>query len=347
MIIITQPNATEEQIERVVAHVRKCGLEAQISRGESRVIIGVTGPVDCLREKPLAAMPGVEAIVPMLKPYKRAAYESRGAASTVEICGVSVGGDSAVTLICGPCSVESREHLLSIARAVKESGARILRGGAFKPRTSPYSFQGLREEGLRFLADARNETGLPVITEVMDPRDLPLVERYADCLQIGARNMQNFSLLKEVGRSHLPVLLKRGFSATIDELIHSAEYILSEGNMNVLLCERGIRTFETATRYTLDLTAVPILKAKTHLPVVVDPTHGIGLREFVPQMALAAVAAGADGLLIEVHPSPDDALSDGPQSLTFEQFALLMEDVRRLVTALRHQLVGVSSQPPG
>jgi len=338
MIIITQPNATEEQIERVVAHVRKCGLEAQISRGESRVIIGVTGPVDCLREKPLAAMPGVEAIVPMLKPYKRAAYESRGVASTVEICGVSVGGDSAVTLICGPCSVESREHLLSIARAVKESGARILRGGAFKPRTSPYSFQGLREEGLRFLADARNETGLPVVTEVMDPRDLPVVERYADCLQIGARNMQNFSLLKEVGRSHLPVLLKRGFSATIDELIHSAEYILSEGNMNVLLCERGIRTFETATRYTLDLTAVPILKAKTHLPVVVDPTHGVGLRAFIPQMSVAAVAAGADAIMLEVHDSPDVAKSDGEQALAPDMLERLVPRLRAVANAVGRDL---------
>ncbi|MEP6699500.1 MAG: 3-deoxy-7-phosphoheptulonate synthase [Verrucomicrobiota bacterium] len=338
MIIITQPNATEEQIERVVAHVRKCGLEAQISRGESRVIIGVTGAIDSLPEKPLAALPGVEAIVPMLKPYKRAAYESRGAASTVEICGVSVGGDSAVTLICGPCSVESREHLLSIARAVKESGARILRGGAFKPRTSPYSFQGLREEGLRFLADARNETGLPVITEVMDPRDLPVVERYADCLQIGARNMQNFSLLKEVGRSHLPVLLKRGFSATIDELIHSAEYILSEGNMNVLLCERGIRTFETATRYTLDLTAVPILKAKTHLPVVVDPTHGVGLRAFIPQMSVAAVAAGADAIMLEVHDAPDVAKSDGQQALAPDMLDRLVPRLRAVANAVGRDL---------
>jgi 3-deoxy-7-phosphoheptulonate synthase len=338
MIIITQPNATEEQIERVVARVREYGLEAQISRGASRVIIGVIGAEARIREKPFAAMPGVEAIVPVETPYKLASYESRGVASTVEICGVSVGGDSAVALICGPCSVESREQLLSIARTVKDCGARILRGGAFKPRTSPYSFQGLREDGLRFLADARNETGLPVITEIMDARDLPIVERYADCLQIGARNMHNFSLLKEVGRSHLPVLLKRGFSATINELIMSAEYILSEGNMNVLLCERGISTFETATRYTLDLNAVPILKAKTHLPVVVDPTHGVGLREFIPQMALAAVAAGADAIMLEVHDSPDLAKSDGEQALVPDMLAKLVPRLRAVANAVGRDL---------
>jgi len=338
MIIITQPNATEEQIEQVVARVREYGLEAQISRGASRVIIGVIGAEARIREKPFAAMPGVEAIVPVETPYKLASYESRGVASTVEICGVSVGGESAVALICGPCSVESREQLLSIARTVKDCGARILRGGAFKPRTSPYSFQGLREDGLRFLADARNETGLPVITEIMDTRDLPIVERYADCLQIGARNMHNFSLLKEVGRSHLPVLLKRGFSATINELIMSAEYILSEGNMNVLLCERGIRTFETATRYTLDLNAVPILKAKTHLPVVVDPTHGVGLREFIPQMAIAAVAAGADAIMLEVHDSPDLAKSDGEQALVPEMLVKLVPRLRAVANAVGRDL---------
>ena len=221
---------------------------------------------------------------------------------------------------------------------MKKAGARLLRGGAFKPRTSPYSFQGLQEDGLRFLADARNETGLPVITEIMDARDLPIVERYADCLQIGARNMQNFSLLKEVGRSHLPVLLKRGFSATINELIMSAEYILSEGNMNVLLCERGIRTFETATRYTLDLNAVPILKAKTHLPVVVDPTHGVGLREFIPQMSVAAVAAGADAIMLEVHDSPDLAKSDGEQALVPEMLNRLVPRLRAVANAVGRDL---------
>ncbi|HEY2614691.1 MAG TPA: 3-deoxy-7-phosphoheptulonate synthase [Chthoniobacterales bacterium] len=334
MIIITQPNATEEQIERVVARVREFGLDTHISRGASRVIIGVIGSEERIREKPLAAMPGVEAIIPVLKPYKLASYEFRGAASSVSVGDVKIGADEKVVLISGPCSVESGEQISSIARIVKKLGAKILRGGAFKPRTSPYSFQGLREDGLRFLADARRQTGLPVITEIMDPRDLPVVEKYADCLQIGTRNMQNFSLLKEVGRSRLPVLLKRGFSATISDLIMSAEYILSEGNMNVLLCERGIRTFENATRYTLDLNAVPILKSKTHLPVVVDPTHGIGLREFVPQMSLAALAAGADALMIEVHDSPQSAKSDGEQALLPEVFAELVPRLRAVAEAI-------------
>ncbi|MDQ2659995.1 MAG: 3-deoxy-7-phosphoheptulonate synthase, partial [Verrucomicrobiota bacterium] len=243
-----------------------------------------------------------------------------------------------IALICGPCSVESREQILSIARIVKDAGARVLRGGAFKPRTSPYSFQGLREEGLRFLAEARNETGLPVVTEIMDARDLSVVERYADCLQIGTRNMHNFSLLKEVGRSHLPVLLKRGFSATIDELILSAEYILSEGNPNVMLCERGIRTFESMTRFTLDLSAVPILKAKTHLPVVVDPTHGVGLRAYVPQMSLAAIAAGADAIMLEVHNSPDAAMSDGEQALYPETLSKLRPRLRAVANAIGRDL---------
>src|SRR6266516_4728523 len=315
MIVITQPNATEEQIQRIVTRVREFGLEAQISRGASRVIIGVIGPEALLREKPIAAMAGVEAIIPVLKPYKLAARDSRGSSS-----------------------VESREQIQSIATIVKESGAKILRGGAFKPRTSPYSFQGLREEGLRFLAEARAKSGLPVVTEVMDPRDLSMIEKYADCLQVGTRNMHNFSLLKEVGRSRLPVVLKRGFSATIYDLIMSAEYILNEGNSNVVLCERGIRTFETAARYTLDLSAVPILKSKTHLPVIVDPTHAIGLREFVPQMSLAAVAAGADALMIEIHDSPELAKSDGNQALTPEIFAELVPRLRAVATAIGRTL---------
>ncbi len=338
MIIITQPNATEEQIERVVARVREFGLDAQISRGASRVIIGVIGTEDRIREKPLAAMPGVEAIVPVEKPYKLASYESRGAASAVSIGDVKIGGDENVAVICGPCSVESQDQIAAIARTVKKLGAHVLRGGAFKPRTSPYSFQGLREDGLRFLAEARRETGLPVITEIMDARDLPVLEKYADCLQIGTRNMQNFSLLKEVGRSRLPVLLKRGFGATISDLIMSAEYILSEGNMQVLLCERGIRTFENAARYTLDLNAVPILKSKTHLPVVVDPTHGIGIREFIPQMALAAVAAGADAVMIEVHNSPQFAKSDGEQAIVPEVFADLMPRLKAVAEAIGRKM---------
>jgi len=273
----------------------------------------------------------------VLKPYKLAARDSRGA-SSVAIGGVPVGEHEKVVLICGPCSVESREQIFSIARIVKKSGAKILRGGAFKPRTSPYSFQGLREEGLRFLAEARAETGLPVITEIMDPRDLSVIEKYVDCLQVGTRNMHNFSLLKEVGRSKLPVLLKRGFSATINDLLMSAEYILSEGNMSVVLCERGIRTFETAARYTLDLSAVPLLKSKTHLPVIVDPTHALGLREFVPQMSLAAVAAGADALMVEVHDSPELAKSDGDQALTPKIFAELVPRLRAVAAAIGRAL---------
>ncbi|MGI9088744.1 MAG: 3-deoxy-7-phosphoheptulonate synthase [Chthoniobacterales bacterium] len=338
MIIITQPTATEEQIDQIVARLQEAGLDAEINRGASQVIVGVIGPEELFSDESFAGMPGVESVVPSTTPYKLASFEARGAASTVDICGVSIGGNSAIALICGPCSVESREQILAIARSVKDAGARVLRGGAFKPRTSPYSFQGLREDGLRFLAEARNETGLPVITEIMDARDLPVVERYADCLQIGTRNMHNFTLLKEVGRSHLPVLLKRGFSATIDELILSAEYILSGGNPNVLLCERGIRTFESTTRYTLDLSAVPILKAKTHLPVVVDPTHGVGLRAFVPQMSLAAVAAGADAIMLEVHNSPDAAMSDGEQALVPETLSKLMPRLRAVANAIGRDL---------
>jgi 3-deoxy-7-phosphoheptulonate synthase len=338
MIIITQPNASEPQIDRILARVRELGLEPQITRGASRLIIGVVGPEDRAREKPLAALPGVEAVLPTIKPYKLGSYEYRGAASPVAIGHVKIGGAEAVAVISGPCSVESRDQISSIAHTVKKLGAKILRGGAFKPRTSPYSFQGLREEGLQFLAEARDETGLPVITEIMDARDLPLVEKYADCLQIGARNMQNFSLLKEVGRGRLPVLLKRGFSATISELMLSAEYILSEGNMNVLLCERGIRTFETATRYTLDLSAVPILKAKSHLPVVVDPTHAVGLRDFVPQLSLAAIAAGADALMIEVHEMPELAKSDGEQALLPDAFAELVPRLRAVAQAIGRSL---------
>jgi 3-deoxy-7-phosphoheptulonate synthase len=338
MIIVTQPHATEAQIDRIIARVREFGLDAQIIPGATRIIIAVIGSDGLAREKPLAAMPGVEAVIPALKPYKLASYEFRGGASSVPIGNVKVGRTENIALISGPCSVESQEQILSIAKTVKKAGATILRGGAFKPRTSPYSFQGLEKDGLRFLARAREETGMPVITEIMDARDLALVEKYADCLQIGTRNMQNFSLLKEVGRSHLPVLLKRGFSATISDVIMSAEYILSEGNMNVLLCERGIRTFENATRYTLDLNAVPLLKSKTHLPVVVDPTHGIGLRDFVPQMALAAVAAGADAVMIEVHDSPQFAKSDGEQAILPDVFADLVPRLRAVAEAVGRRM---------
>jgi 3-deoxy-7-phosphoheptulonate synthase len=338
MIIITQPSVTEAQIDHIVARIEEYGLRSEVMRGQARVVIGVIGPDEVVREKPLGAIPGVESVVPVMKPYKLVVQENGSLPPPVSIGDVKIGSGQRVVLISGPCSVESKERLLTIAKAVKKAGARVLRGGAFKPRTSPYSFQGLGEDGLRFLAEARAETGLPIITEIMDTRDLARVESYADCLQVGSRNMQNFALLKEVGRSRLPVMLKRGFSATINDLLLSAEYILNEGNPRVLLCERGIRTFETMTRNTLDLNAVPILKAKTRLPVVVDPTHGIGLREFIPQMALAAVAAGADAVMIEVHDQPEQARSDGEQALRPEVFTDLVRRIRAVAEAIGREV---------
>jgi len=337
MIIVTKPGATEEQIQHIVDRIKEWGLRPEVSRGAVRVVIGVVGPEDVIREKPLAAIPGVESVTPVLKPYKLVAHEFRQTASLVKVGNVTVGGPQ-VVIMSGPCSVESREQLISIANDVKKAGARILRGGAFKPRTSPYSFQGLGIDGLKLLAEAREVTGLPVITEIMDTKDLEVIEQYADCLQVGARNMQNFSLLKEVGSSKLPVMLKRGMCATVKDLLMSAEYILSEGNFNVMLCERGIRTFETYTRNTLDLNAVPVLKRETHLPVVVDPTHGIGLREHVPAMALAAVAAGADALMVEVHNSPEMAKSDGEQALLPNEFEDLVRRVRAVAEAVGRAL---------
>ena len=338
MIIIAQPAVTDAQIDHILARIEEYGLRSQVMRGESRVVIGVIGPDELIREKPLAAIPGVESVVPVMKPYKLAAQENGAAPPPVAIREVLIGTGQRVALISGPCSVESKEQLISIASLVKKAGARVLRGGAYKPRTSPYSFQGLGENGLRILAEARAATGLPIITEIMDTRDLALLEKYADCLQVGSRNMQNFALLKEVGRSHLPVMLKRGFSATISDLLLSAEYILSEGNPNVLICERGIRTFETMTRNTLDLNAVPILKAKSKLPVVVDPTHGIGVREFIPQMSLAAVAAGADAVMIEVHHDPEHARTDGEQALRPEVFTDLVRRLRAVANAIGREL---------
>jgi len=337
MIIVTKPDATEEQIEHIIDRIKEWGLRPEVSRGAVRVVIGVVGPEDTIREKPIAAIPGVESVTPVLKPYKLVAHEFRQTASLLKIGDVTIGGPR-VVVISGPCSVESREQLISIATEVKNAGARMLRGGAFKPRTSPYAFQGMGIEGLKLLAEAREATGLPVITEIMDTKDLEVIEQYVDCLQIGARNMQNFALLKEVGRSKLPVMLKRGMSATIKDLLMSAEYILSEGNFNVMLCERGIRTFETYTRNTLDLNAVPVLKRETHLPVIVDPTHGIGLREHVPAMALAAVAAGADGLMIEVHNSPEMAKSDGEQALLPHEFGDLVKRIRAVAEAVGREL---------
>jgi 3-deoxy-7-phosphoheptulonate synthase len=334
MIIVTKPGTTGEQIQHIVERIGEWGFKTDISRGAQRTVIGVIGDESAIREKPIAAISGVESVTPVLKPYKLVSREFRGGNdSVVKIGGVAIGGPE-IVIMSGPCSVETREQITSIAGDIKSAGAKVLRGGAFKPRTSPYAFQGLGLEGLKLLAEARKETGLPVITEIMDTKDLEMIEQYADCLQIGARNMQNFSLLKEVGRSKLPVMLKRGMSATIKDLLMSAEYILSEGNFNVLLCERGIRTFETYTRNTLDLNAVPVLKKETHLPVVVDPTHGIGLRDHIASMALAAVAAGADALMVEVHNSPELAKSDGEQALLPNEFADLVARVRKVAEAV-------------
>ncbi|MEO7933653.1 MAG: 3-deoxy-7-phosphoheptulonate synthase [Chthoniobacterales bacterium] len=333
MIIVTKPGATNAEIEHIVERIHDWGLKTEVSHGAQRVVIGVIGAEDIIREKPIAAIPGVESVTPVLKPYKLVAREFRGTPSKISIGKVVIGGPE-IVIMSGPCSVESKSQITEIAQIVKNAGATVLRGGAFKPRTSPYSFQGLGIEGLKLLAEARESSGLPVITEIMDTKDLEAVEQYADCLQVGARNMQNFSLLKEVGRSKLPVMLKRGMSATIKDLLMSAEYILSEGNFNVILCERGIRTFETMTRNTLDLNAVPVLKAETHLPVVVDPTHGVGVREYVPAMALAAVAAGADGLMLEVHNDPEHAKSDGEQALLGHEFAELVMQIRKVAEAV-------------
>ncbi len=334
MIVIMQSGATPEQVERVIERLREAGYREQVSLGEERTVIGVIGtsfPPD-LGEK-LEMLPGVERTHRITKPYKLASREFRPISTVVRVGDLEIGGDEFIVM-AGPCSVESREQVLETAKAVKAAGARILRGGAYKPRTSPYSFQGLGEQGLEYLAEAREVTGLPIITEVLDPGDVPLVAKYTDILQLGTRNMQNFPLLRAVGAQDKPVLLKRGMSATIEEWLMAAEYILHAGNDQVILCERGIRTFETAVRNTLDLSAVPVVRKLSHLPVVVDPSHGTGKWYLVKPMALAGAAVGADGLLIEVHPNPDAALSDGPQSLNLDNFAALMADLRRVTEAV-------------
>ncbi|MEK7338827.1 MAG: 3-deoxy-7-phosphoheptulonate synthase [candidate division NC10 bacterium] len=337
MVIVMRSGASQQEIEQVAQKITAYGLTPHVSRGVERTIIGAIGDERILREVALEALPGVEKVLPILKPFKLASRDFKPENSVILVNGVEVGGER-LAVIAGPCSVEGREMVLEVARAVKAAGARLLRGGAFKPRTSPYTFQGLGEEALRYLAEAREATGLPIVTELMDPRDAPLVLKYADLIQIGARNMQNFRLLKEVGSHRKPVLLKRGMSSSIKELLMSAEYILSEGNYNVILCERGIRTFEDFTRNTLDLSAVPALKSLTHLPVIVDPSHGTGKWDLVPPMALAAVAAGADGLMVEVHPKPEDALSDGPQALVPKRFERLMADLTALAPVVGRTL---------
>lgn len=329
MIIVMSPAATQKEIEQVIARVTGAGLKVHVSEGKLRTIIGLIGEKKLMAQLPLEAMAGVEKTMAVTAGYKLVSREFKNEDSVIDVDGVLVGGPH-LTVMAGPCAVESRDQLLESARIVKAAGAQFLRGGAYKPRTSPYSFQGLEEKGLEMLAEARSITGLKIVTEVVDIQSVGVVSAYADVLQIGARNMQNFQLLKAVGKSGRPVLLKRGIAATINEWLHAAEYIMSEGNYNVMFCERGIRTFEDYTRNTLDLSAVAALKNLSHLPVIVDPSHGTGLWKLVRPMARAAVAGGADGLMIEVHPNPAEALSDGSQSLTPENFRGLMSEIKAI-----------------
>ena len=315
MIIVMEHKASGEMVDAIITRLKQLGFDTHLSVGVERTIIGAIGQKRPEYIEQLGAMSGVEKIVPILQPFKLAGREFHAEPSQVQVGDVTIG-DGEIVIMAGPCAVENEAQLIEVAREIKAAGAHILRGGAFKPRTSPYSFQGLEEEGLRILAAARQETGLPVVTEIVNPRDVDLVARYADMLQIGARNMQNFTLLREVGRSQKPVLLKRGLAATVEEWLMAAEYIISSGNDQVVLCERGIRTYETGTRNTLDLSAVPAVKHYSHLPIIVDPSHGTGRWRYVTPMARAAVAAGADGLMVEVHCRPEEALSDGAQSLT-------------------------------
>lgn len=333
MIVVMRPGTTDTEINGVIEQLKRLGFGIHLSRGVERTVIGAIGDKSRLQDLSIEALDGVEKVVPISSPYKLVGREWKPENTVVSARDVEIGGPE-VMVIAGPCAVEGREQLIEAAKAVKANGARLLRGGAYKPRTSPYSFQGLEEEGLKILAEAREITGLPIVTEVIDPRSLEIVHEYADVLQIGARNMQNFQLLREVGKTRKPVLLKRGLSATIEEWLMAAEYVMSGGNYQVILCERGIRTFETATRNTLDLSAVPLVKHLSHLPVVVDPSHGTGKWRLVGPMARAAVAAGADGILVEVHPRPEEAVSDGPQSLTPEKFGRMMDELQVIAGAL-------------
>ncbi len=338
MIVVMKKGATQEQIDHMIERVEALGLRSHVIYGETRTVIAAIGDKRDEHRESLESGSGVAEVVPILAPYKVASREVKPEPTVVRV-GSLVVGNCHLGMIAGPCSVESEEQTISTARAVKAAGATALRGGAFKPRTSPYSFQGMKEEGLKILAAAREETGLAVVTEVLAATEVALVARYADVLQIGARNMQNYRLLEAVGKEGKPVLLKRGPCASMDELLLAAEYILNAGNPNVMLCERGIRTFESHVRFSLNLTSVPYLHDRTHLPVVVDPSHGTGHSNLVPRMAAAAVAAGADGLMIEVHPDPETALSDGYQSLTFEQFGELMQLCRKVAEAVGKKIV--------
>ena len=333
MIIVLKPHPTADVIQHVIERIEALGFTPHLSQGVARTIIGVIGDEDKLQVEPLQAIPGVEQVVPILKPYKLASREFHADDSVVEIRGIKVGGGH-LAMIAGPCAIEGEAILDQIAGKVREAGANILRGGAFKPRTSPYSFQGLGEDGLKILRAAGDRYAMPVVTEVMDPRQVELVERYADIMQIGARNMQNFDLLREVGKTRTPVLLKRGMSATVKDLLMSAEYVLAQGNRQVILCERGIRTFEESTRNTLDMSIVPNVKGLSHLPIIVDPSHATGRPDLIPALSRASVAAGADGVHVEVHSCPEKALSDGPQALLPDQYARLMDELRQLAEVL-------------
>jgi 3-deoxy-7-phosphoheptulonate synthase len=329
MMIVMKQTATEDEIRAVIQRIESVGARAHPSTGAEVTVIGAIGDREHIARLELDGSPGVDRVVPILKPYKLASAQLRhGEPTVLEIAGRRVGGEH-FALIAGPCTVESREQTLTTAHAVRDAGATMLRGGAYKPRTSPYAFQGLGQEGLRLLAEAKAETGLPIVTELMDARDLEPVLEVADVIQVGARNMQNYALLAEIGRSGRPALIKRGLSSTLEELLMAAEYVLKEGNEQVMLCERGIRTFETAYRFTLDLTAVPVLKELSHLPVVVDPSHAAGRRDLVEPLSLAAAAAGADGVIVEVHPAPEEAICDGPQALRADDFARYADQVER------------------
>jgi 3-deoxy-7-phosphoheptulonate synthase len=329
MIIVLKPGVTDAQVDHVIERVEALGLRAHLSRGTYRTIIGVIGDESKLQEEPLRAIPGVADVIPVLPPYKLASIEAHPTPSIVEVGGVKIGGGN-LGMIAGPCAVESFERMDEIAGGIRMAGANILRGGAFKPRTSPYAFQGLGEDGLKILRDVGDKHGLPVVTEVTDPRRIELIDRYTDMIQVGARNMQNFVLLTEVGSTRKPVLLKRGMSATVVDLLMSAEYILSQGNPNVVLCERGIKSFDPATRNLFDVAAVPVCKGLSHLPIIVDPSHATGRPDLIPACALAGVAAGADGVHIEVHSCPEKAMSDGPQALLPDQYADLCRQIKAL-----------------
>jgi len=342
MIVVMKTGCSQDEISHVTKRIEDIGLKAHISKGIEHTVIGVLGKVFPELRDTLELLPGVDQVIPVSKPYKLASREFHPQDTIVKLNGVAIGGNE-IVVMAGPCAVESEEQLLATARAIKAAGATVLRGGAFKPRTSPYQFRGLGESGLKILAEVGEETQMPIITEVMAPNDVDLVAKYADILQIGARNMQNFILLDEVGKTKKPVLLKRGLSSNFQEWLLAAEYILAQGNEQVILCERGIRTFETYTRNTMDISAIPIIEKVSHLPIIADPSHATGKWYLVPPLALAAVAAGADGLLIEVHPNPDLALADGPQSLTFDNFRLLMSQILPIAEARNRKLAAPSA----